>query len=61
MTFAQGEIASMKSFRSRVVAAWIVAFPIAYALVGQTLAIDGLGALILRLFPEQAQTPKPVA
>ncbi len=51
----------MKPFQSRVVAAWIVAFPIAYALVGQTLAIDGLGALILRLFPEQAQTPKPVA
>ena len=33
MTFAQGEIASMQSFQSRVVAAWIVALPIAYALV----------------------------
>jgi hypothetical protein len=93
----------MKPFQSRVVAAWIVALPIAYALVGQTqhradrlrtdpqfeiarqlastqhvsfvgffvitfgllvlltLAIDGLGALILRLFPERAETPQPVA
>jgi uncharacterized membrane protein len=93
----------MKPFQSRVVAAWIVALPIAYALVVQaqhkadhlrtdpqgevarqlsssqhisfvgffvlmfgllvllTLAIDGLGALILRLFPERAETPKPVA
>jgi hypothetical protein len=32
----------MKPFQSRVVAAWIVALPIAYALVVQTLAIDGL-------------------
>jgi len=38
----------MKPFQSRVV-------------VLLTLAIDGLGALILRLFPERAETPKPVA
>jgi len=103
MTFAQGEIASMKSFRSRVVAAWIVALPIAYALGVQTrhradrfrtepqlevarqlsssqhvsfvgffvltfgllvlltLVIDELGALVQRLFPERAETPKPLA
>jgi hypothetical protein len=36
MTLASGEMANMKSFRSRVVAAWIVALPIAYALVVQT-------------------------
>lgn len=93
----------MKPFQSRVVAAWIVALPIAYALVVQTqhradrfrrdpqfevarqlrssqhvsfvgffvlmfgllvllmLVIDELGALIRRLFPERAETPKPVA
>jgi uncharacterized membrane protein len=103
MTFAQGEIASMKSFQSRVVAAWIVALPIAYALVVTaqhradrlrtdpqlevarqlqssqhvsfvsffvlmfgmlvllTLVINELGALVQRLFPEQGETPKPVA
>ena len=60
MTFAQGEIASMQSFQSRVVAAWIVALPIAYALV-VTLVIDELGAVIRRIFPERAETPKPVA
>lgn len=93
----------MQSFQSRVVAAWIVALPIAYALVVQTqrradrlrtdpqlevarqlrgmqhvsfvgffvimfgllvlltLVIDELGAVILRIFPERAETPKPVA
>jgi hypothetical protein len=48
----------MQSFQSRVVAAWIVALPIAYAL---TLVIDELGAVIRRIFPERAETPKPVA
>jgi Na+-transporting methylmalonyl-CoA/oxaloacetate decarboxylase gamma subunit len=57
MTFAQGEIASMQSFQSRVVAAWIVA-PVCLLL---TLVIDGLGAVIRRIFPERAETPKPVA
>jgi hypothetical protein len=52
----------MKPFQSRVVAAWIVALPIAYALVVQvTLVIDELGALVQRLFPERAESPKPVA
>ena len=91
----------MKPFQSRVVAAWIVALPIAYALVVHaqhradrlradpqfeaarqlaslqhvsfvgffvlmfgllvllTLVIDQLGALVRRLFPERAETPKP--
>jgi hypothetical protein len=92
----------MKQFQSRVVAAWIIALPIAYALVLQTqhrvdrfrtdpqgevarqlsssqhvsfvgffvltfgllvlltLVIDALGALIQQLFPERAESPKPV-
>jgi hypothetical protein len=93
----------MKPFQSRVVAAWIVALPIAYGLFHQLqgrvdrlradpqlevarqlrsaqqatfvgfflvmfgslvpvmLVIDELGAVIRRLFPERAETPKPVA
>ena len=52
----------MQSFQSRVVAAWIVALPIAYALVVQTQQrADELGAVIRRIFPERAETPKPVA
>jgi hypothetical protein len=58
MTFAQRRNRQMQSFQSRVVAAWIVALPIAYAL---TLVIDELGAVIRRIFPERAETPKPVA
>jgi hypothetical protein len=93
----------MKPLQSRIVAAWIVALPIAYGLFVQTghradrlrtdpqfevarqlrgmqhvsfvgffvlifgslvlltLAIDELGALVRRLFPERAEPPKPVA
>jgi hypothetical protein len=93
----------MNVFKSRIVAAWIVALPITYALlvstnhtvaslradpqvemakqlrVGQqtsfihfflltfgfllllTVVVDALATLIRRLFPERAETPKPVA
>jgi len=76
MTFESGELPGMKPFQSRVVAAWIVALPIAYAqhvsfvaffvlmfglLVILTLVIDELGGLVQLLFPERAETPKPIA
>ena len=93
----------MQSFQSRVVAAWIVALPITYALlVSQhhriaslktdpqveiakqlrldqqtsfihfflltfgflvllTVVVDALATQIRRIFPERAETPKPVA
>ena len=61
----------MKPFQSRVVAAWIVALPIAYGLFVQLQhrldrlkadpQVEELGALVRRLFPERAETPKPVA
>lgn len=93
----------MKPLQSRIVAAWIVALPIAYGLVVTsqhradrlkadpqvevarqltgmhhvsfvgffvlifgilvvlTLVIDELGALVRRLFPERAESPKSVA
>jgi hypothetical protein len=35
MTFESGELPSMKPFQSRVVAAWIIALPIAYGLLIQ--------------------------